>query len=95
MNKDKDICDCNGVPVEVGSKVKVISVPDTLLNKIPENEVANLKSMIGKVFTVYEIDEWGGVWVEKWFGGDSDVPNYHSLSLDSNEMEVIESNENT
>jgi hypothetical protein len=37
--------------------------------------------MLGEVFEIYEIDEWGGAWVQY---------QSHSLSLESDEMELVE-----
>jgi hypothetical protein len=47
--------------------------------------------MLGEVFEVYEIDEWGGVWVEKAFLSPPGQYQSHSLSLASDEMELVES----
>jgi hypothetical protein len=89
MKNTKNIVDRNGKLVKVGTKVKIISVPEWLLSKVPADESKRLSSMVGKVFQVYEIDEWGGVWVEKWFNEDNDILNSH-ISLNSTEMEVID-----
>jgi len=40
-----------------------------------------VRSMLGEVFEIYEIDEWGGAWVQY---------QSHSLSLESDEMELVE-----
>jgi len=37
--------------------------------------------MLGEVFEIYEIDEWGGAWGQY---------QSHSLSLESDEMELVE-----
>ncbi len=76
--------------MKVGDKVRLLSVPKLLLEKVPEDEAKNLRSMVGEIFTVDEIDEYGGVWVEKvldW--GDGKIQS-HSLSLNSEEMELIQ-----
>jgi hypothetical protein len=45
--------------------------------------------MIGQVFKVTEIDEYGHPWVEKWWK-EADGSSYcHSLALESDEMEVV------
>lgn len=58
-------CDKNGNTVVIGTKSKLLSLSKSLLEKLPEDEAEELKSMIGKKFEVYEIDEWGGVWFSK------------------------------
>ncbi len=45
--------------------------------------------MIGEVFEVYEIDEWGSAWVEKSWRTDGQESRSHSLALDALEMEVV------
>ena len=89
MKNKKDICDCNGFTVQVGSMVKVLKISDSLLSDLPDVEIKDLQSMVGEIFTVYEIDEYGGVWVEKWFEENSENPYSHSLSLFSDEMELL------
>ena len=86
---DKPILDINGSAVVEGSKVKLLSIPDSLLSILPEDEVKDLTTMIGEIFEVYEIDEWGGVWVQKWFNEGEEKTNSHSLSLESHEMELM------
>jgi hypothetical protein len=81
--------DVNGEEVTEGAKVKLLSIPKWLLAVLPEEEVADLKSMIGHTFVVYVIDEWGGAWVEKWFNEGEEVSNSHSLSLEPHEMELV------
>jgi hypothetical protein len=92
IEMNKPIHDLKGTPVKVGTKVKLLSLPESLLSEIPEDEVMRLKTMIGEIFQVYEIDKWGGVWVEKYFKEKTDksILYSHSLSLDSHEMEVVE-----
>ena len=45
--------------------------------------------MEGESFEVYEIDEWGGAWVEKWWSLAVGESISHSLGLEACEMEVI------
>ncbi len=81
--------DCRGTPVTVGSLVRVLSIPTWLFERIPPEEHADLRSMLGEVFEVYELDEWGGAWVEKWWNGPGESHG-HSLSLAAEEMEVVD-----
>jgi hypothetical protein len=82
--------DVNGNSIEIGTKVKILVISEYLLSKLPSDEVIELKSMIDDTFEVYKIDEWGGVWVEKEFEGETENQNsYHSLSLAPEEMEKI------
>ena len=81
--------DCNDQPVALGDKVRVLSVPNWLLQRVPKDEVDNLKSMVGEIFIVDDIDEYGEVWIEKeWHLGGGKIQS-HSLSLNPEEMELI------
>lgn len=90
MNFKDDVVDRNGVPVEVGTYVRVLSIPDWIFHQLPKDDGERLKTFVGQTFKVYEIDKWGGVWIEAWFNGKDGIRFNHSLSLDSSEMEVIE-----
>ncbi len=86
---NKIVKDINGDIVTEGVKVKLLGIPESLLSVLPDEEVEALKSMMGEIFEVYEIDEYGGTWVEKWFNEGEEVTNSHSLSLESHEMELV------
>jgi hypothetical protein len=82
--------DCKGRPVEVGTKVRVLELPQFLKRDLPTEEWNDLVTMVGEVFVVYEIDQYGRAWVEKvWNTGDSES-HRHSIALDSHEMEVCD-----
>jgi len=87
---NKPVKDINGNIVTEGAKVKLLSVPESLLSILPDEEVDELRTMVGDIFEVYEIDEHGGVWVEKWFNKGKEITNSHSLSLEPHEMELVE-----
>ncbi len=81
--------DCRDQPVGLGDKVRLLSVPKWLLDKLPEDEVKSIKSMIGEVFIVDEIDEYGGVWIEKILDDGNGMIHSHSISLNSDEIELV------
>jgi len=79
-----------GKVVSVGDRVRVVTVTQKTLEGLPLDEQDRVRSMIGEIFKVYEIDNWGYPWVEKWW---DDGPGYkvsHSLSLLSDEMERVD-----
>jgi hypothetical protein len=83
------VTDRIGVPVTVGTRVRVLAITPSLERDLPADEWQDLKTMVGEVFEVYEIDEYGGAWVEKvWKEGDEELHS-HSYSLASHEMEVV------
>ena len=81
--------------VAVGSQVRILELSPSFLASLPPDEIDDVRSMIGEVFEVYEIDEYGSSWVMKeWNFPESGQCNSHSLTLDANEMELLV-NENT
>jgi hypothetical protein len=80
------VLDRNGRPVKVGTRVRVLSVPASLMNSLPAEEQEQLASMIGEVFEVCEI-EAQVAWVEKVWR-TSDGEESHALALATDEMEL-------
>jgi hypothetical protein len=76
--------------VSVGSRVRVLAVPVLLKRDLPADEWAAVESMLGEVFEVNEIDEWGQAWVQKWWGEGDGVKRSHSIGLDPHEMERVD-----
>ncbi len=57
---------------------------------MPENEKENVQSMVGEVFVVEEIDEYGQPWVRKsWPNEAEGTCNSHSVALEPREMEYV------
>ncbi|MES9969567.1 MAG: hypothetical protein ABW092_06000 [Candidatus Thiodiazotropha sp.] len=81
--------DINGKDVVVGSKVKVLSIDKGILQSLPIVEVADVKSMVGEVFEVYEINgEYASV--EKWWNRGQGRSESHSIALARHEMELVD-----
>jgi len=81
MPEVKQVRDRNGKKVLVGSRVRVVAIAAFLERDMPPEEWECVRSMLGEVFEIYEIDEWVGAWVQY---------QSHSLSLESDEMELVE-----
>lgn len=81
--------DVTGRPVRVGDVVRVLKIADFLARELPEDEFARLESMVGELFAITEIDEWGGAWVELVVRQDADQVMTHGLMLASDEMELV------
>jgi hypothetical protein len=76
--------------VTVGSRVRVLGIPPSWERTLPPDEWADLQTMVGEVFDVYEIDQWQQAWVTKgWDDGDG-VGHCHSIGLDPREMERVD-----
>ena len=73
--------DESGRPIEVGAKVRIVSVASCAQGLPPEDQ-ARLKSYEGKEFEVLEIDRFGMI----WFGSDEGGSNF---SLKPRELAVI------
>ena len=83
--------DRNGRSVAVGTRVRIVALSESFLSSLPDDELADVKSMIGEVFEVYEIDEYGSPWVGKGWEtvAEGDYRGHH-VALDSWEMEVAD-----
>jgi hypothetical protein len=86
-----DAIDKNGRPVVIGSKVRLLCLSGNWLDELPTKEKEDVLSMIGEVFEVEEIDEYGHPWVKKsWPTGGDGMCYFHSIALDPHEMELAE-----
>jgi hypothetical protein len=89
MTTDSEARDVNGAVVRVGMRVRVLKISPSVLSELPESEAECARSMEGEVFEVYEIDEWGGAWVEKLWRTDNGTSSSHSLGLGPTQMQVV------
>jgi len=80
--------DRNGVPVRVGTTVRVLSIPKSVFVDLPASEIAELRSMVGAKFLVDEIDQWGNAWVTNMRETSRGEYRGHGLALAPSEMEV-------
>ena len=82
--------DRTGKVVAVGTRVRVLSLAGNWLDELPADEKRDVLSMIGEVFEVEEIDEYGQPWVRKsWPNDDEGTYHSHSVALESYEMEIV------
>lgn len=81
--------DINGAVVRVGSQVRVLKIDESVLSQLSPSEAEAARSMEGEVLEVYEIDEWGGAWVEKSWRESDGTPVSHALGLGPGQMEVV------
>ena len=78
-----------GRQIAVGMRVRVLSIPESLKASLAQSESERVTSMIGEVFEIYEIDDHGQVWVEKWWKDGEHDTRSHSLGLEAHEYEVV------
>jgi hypothetical protein len=69
----------------------VLKIASYLQPNLPADEWAELLTMVGEVFEVESIDEYGQPWVSKdWNGADGELNFSHSLALEADEMELVQ-----
>lgn len=78
-----------GSIVTVGTIVRVLQISSSVLDALGANERDRVTSMIGNELAVYEVDQWGCAWVERWWHEDEAHATSHSLGLKPVEMEVV------
>jgi hypothetical protein len=82
--------DRNGNAVQIGVRVRVLSLSGKWMEDLPHDEKDRVLSMIGEVFEIEEIDEYGQPWVGKsWPNEEEGTCQSHSVALDPHEMEVV------
>lgn len=83
--------DAYGRPVLQGTRVRLLSLSGEWFDNLPADEKADVLSMIGEVFEVTEIDEYGYPWIGKsWPDATEGKWRGHSIALESQEMEVVD-----
>ena len=79
--------------MHVGSRVRLLSLSGNWLEELPHEEKQDVLSMIGEVFEVEEIDEYGHPWVRKsWPNETEGKCHSHSIALEPQEMELVDEN---
>ncbi len=70
--------------------MRLLKLSGHWLEQLPPEEKLRVSSMIGEVFEVKEIDEYGNPLISKsWSLDDEGYCNGHSIALESHEMELI------
>jgi len=80
--------DIGNKTVKEGDSVRVLSIDQTVIEKLSNEEKQDVNSMLGEIFEVEEIDEYGSAWVTKWWDRGEGEKESHSLGLSPNEMEL-------
>jgi hypothetical protein len=88
MNDVRALIDKNGAEVGVGDLVRVIEIPRDIIF-FEEEDRQDVSSMLGEVFEIEEIDEWGCAEVTKWWELGDGLSKCHSLHLSAHEMELV------
>lgn len=62
--------DAEGRPLRAGQRVLICAIPAWLTHDLPEDDVARLKVMEGKILPILEVDAYGHIWFgeeDPWF----------------------------
>ena len=87
---DHRTTDSAGQPVRIGTVVRVTHIDESTLEPLSRLERNRVLSMMGETFKVYEVDEWGRAWVEKWWHEGGDMADSHSLGLEPQQILVVQ-----
>jgi hypothetical protein len=82
--------DKDGAVVTAGRLVRVLSLSGDWFDKLPVDERADVESMVGEVFVVEEIDDYGQPWIRKSWPNDAEgTCRSHSIALEPSEMVLV------
>ena len=82
--------DRSGKTVQVGSRVRLVQVSRKWLDDLPIDKKRDVLSMVGEVFEVEEIDEYGRPWISKWWRAEGEENcRSHSIALEPFETELV------
>jgi hypothetical protein len=82
--------DCNDIELGTGSRVRLLSLSGQWLNELPPDEIADVKSMIGKLFVIEEVDNYGQPWIRKsWIDSIEGTCHGHSIALEPHEAKCV------
>jgi hypothetical protein len=83
--------DRNGRTIGIGTRVRLLNLSGAWFDQLPPDEKSDVESMIGEVFRVYDIDEYGQAWVSKeWTDEAEDGIMSHSVAPSSEEIQIVE-----
>ncbi len=76
--------------MHVGAHVRLLGLSGGWLEELPADEKPYVLSMIGEVFVIEEIDQYGSPWIRKsWSDEMAGTCHGHSIALESHEMEIV------
>lgn len=78
-----------GIIVKEGDHIRLSSINWEGIKDLSIDEQRDLKTMVGKVFLIDEIDTDGRAWITEWLDIDNNKKRSHSLALTSNEFEKV------
>lgn len=82
--------DRHGNLVTAGAHVRLLCLTGRWIEELPDEEKRDVLSMIGEVFEVEEIDEYGHPWIRKSWPNEEGTCHSHSIALEAHEMELVD-----
>jgi hypothetical protein len=87
--QDPKLTDRHGKPVAVGDIVRIVKLSQDFLDNFSEQDQELILSMVGKLFKIYGVDEYGQPWVSKEWHDENGIMQTHIIALDPDEMERV------
>jgi peptidoglycan/LPS O-acetylase OafA/YrhL len=86
--------DVHGRVVAVGARVRLLKLSGKWLDDLTADEKQEVLSMVGEVFEVEDVNEYGHAEICKWWQDESDEKSSrshsHTICLEPHEMELIQ-----
>ena len=82
--------DAEGRSLKEGDKVEVLVIPESLFSGLEEEAQAALKSCEGQVMTIYEVDDYGFMWVAKPTLDTEEDYEAHHFSMEPKHLRRVE-----
>lgn len=91
--RDEDWTTSYGNTVKVGTPVRLLPLSGQWLEELPAEEKNDAISMIGQIFEVEDVDEYGKPWVRKSWPNEAEGRCHaHAVALEADEMEAVSGN---
>ncbi len=82
-----------GNVVQIGTRVRLLCLSGQWLEELLPEEKRDVLSMIGEVFEVEEIDEYGHPWIRKSWPNEAEGKYHaHFIALEPHEMQLVDDN---
>ena len=81
--------DRHGNPIEVGDIVRVLEIPQCVLDTLDDEERPNIEAMLNNEYAVDELPEPGKASVSVWWKFEDGDHGYGGLYMLSHEFELV------
>jgi len=81
--------DRNGLIVEQGDFVRLLTIRPSILKRLTGSELADVSSMLGQVLEIFDVYDDGLVWVSLSWPRDDGTTEIHSIAVDPEAIELV------